>query len=313
MKIPFFDALSDSKSILIAGAGGGFDVASGIPIYLYLRKLGKPVVLANLSFTALPSTDSEEICPGTYRITQESRDIPYFPEKFILEWLSTRGENPDIYACSNKLGVIPLGHAYSVITQKYGIDTLILVDGGTDSLMFGDEVGVGTIVEDACSIIAAAKVPIAHRYLVATGFGVDYFHDLNHHACLENIATLTRDGAYLGAIALTQDMDEGRDYLELVEYLNQRLPGYMSIVANSIASAIRGEFGNFHVTPRTKGSELFINPFMGLFWFFQLRGVAARIAFASKIDTSETMHEVAQGFRLFRAMTTRRTPKNIPL
>jgi hypothetical protein len=313
MQIPFFKALSNSRVVLVAGAGGGFDIASGIPIYLYLRRLGKSVVLANLSFTALSFTDSEEVCPGTYRVTSESRDVPYFPEKFIVEWLKKRGESPDMYGFSNELGVAPLSHAYSTIIQRHGVDTVILVDGGTDSLMFGDESGVGTIVEDACSIIAAAKASVNHGYLVATGFGVEYFHNLNHHSCLENISTLIKDGAYKGAISLTKDMAEGQGYLDLVEHLNERLPTHMSIVANSIASAIQGEFGDFHSTPRTKNSEQFINPFMGLFWFFSLHGVASRIAFASKVDTSETMHEVAKGFQLFRATTTRRTPKKIPL
>jgi len=32
-QIPIFEELKESKSILLAGAGGGFDIFSGIPLY----------------------------------------------------------------------------------------------------------------------------------------------------------------------------------------------------------------------------------------------------------------------------------------
>ena len=103
MKIPFFKELNHSKSILIAGAGGGFDIVSGIPLYLYLRSLGKKVVLSNLSFTILAFSNSEEIYPGIFRVTRDSESLPYFPEKYIVEWLHcVKNESPEMYALSKK-------------------------------------------------------------------------------------------------------------------------------------------------------------------------------------------------------------------
>lgn len=311
MQTPFVQELSKSRSVLIAGAGGGFDVVSGIPLYLYLRSVGKKVVLANLSFTALPFSESEEVFSGTYRVTDASADLPYFPEKYILDWLRSRNEEPDIYALSNSMGVLPLSQAYAYIVEQHEIDTLVLVDGGTDSLMFGDEPKVGTIVEDACSIVAAGRTSVENRFLAAIGFGVE--HDLNHHACLENISALIKDNQYLGALSLTSDMMEGRAYLELVDYLNTRMTLHESIVTNSIASAIRGEFGDFHPTRRTKNSVQFINPLMSLFWFFRLEGVSSRIRFSAKIQDTMTMDEVAKAFQMYRIMNARRAHQNIPL
>lgn len=40
-QIPFFETLKDSQRILLAGAGGGFDIYSGIPLLLNLLKQGK--------------------------------------------------------------------------------------------------------------------------------------------------------------------------------------------------------------------------------------------------------------------------------
>lgn len=35
---PLFDSLKDAQSILLAGAGGGFDIYSGLPLYFALRE-----------------------------------------------------------------------------------------------------------------------------------------------------------------------------------------------------------------------------------------------------------------------------------
>ena len=39
-----------SDTILLAGAGGGFDIFAGIPLMLLFESMGKQVVLGNLSF-----------------------------------------------------------------------------------------------------------------------------------------------------------------------------------------------------------------------------------------------------------------------
>jgi len=57
---PLFDALAEARSILVAGADGGFDVYSGLPLYFVLRDAGKVVYLANFSFASLIQ-DSESV------------------------------------------------------------------------------------------------------------------------------------------------------------------------------------------------------------------------------------------------------------
>lgn len=51
LRLPY--ALESSQRVLVAGAGGGFDVYAGLPIYERLRSLGKTAFLANLSFVSL--------------------------------------------------------------------------------------------------------------------------------------------------------------------------------------------------------------------------------------------------------------------
>src|SRR5260370_40342099 len=53
LRQPFFAALDGARRVLVAGAGGGFDVFCGLPLYFALRDAGRQVFLANLSFAPL--------------------------------------------------------------------------------------------------------------------------------------------------------------------------------------------------------------------------------------------------------------------
>ena len=307
MQIPFFEHIRDGERFLLAGCGGGYDIVAAIPLYCYLRQQGKTVILANLSFTRLEFTDCAEIVPGCYRVDEHSAGVPYFPEKFIHEWLSARGESPVIYAFAKTLGVQSLRRAYQYLRERHRLDTLVLADGGTDSLMFGDEIGTGTIVEDSLSILAAAQAGFTRSYLCAVGFGIEQHHGLDHYPCLQNMATLTKAGAYLGAQSITAEMAEGAAYLALADFLNERFAAHQSIVVNSIASAMRGEFGDFHSTARTRGSAQFINPLMPLYWYFRLPAIAERVVYRDAVMPSETMTEFLTAFRDYRDSHPRRS------
>jgi hypothetical protein len=273
MKLSFFSELDGVKNILIAGAGGGFDIYSGLPLYFYLRNAGKTVHLANLSFTELGFCDGERPVPSLMRVPPHtSGSANYFPELYLSQWLTSRfGETP-VYAIERG-GVKPVVAAYEWLVETLHPDTLILIDGGTDSLMRGDEVGPGTPQEDMASLFAANTVKgVDRKLLVSIGFGIDTFHGVCHAHFLENVSALIADNAYLGTWSLMREMEECRLYREACEYAAARMPRQPSIVNASIMSAVDGYFGNHHATKRTEGSELFINPLMSLFWTFQLDG-----------------------------------------
>jgi len=58
-----FNHLSNSKNIIIAGCGGGYDIYAGFILYKQLISLNKNVILANYTFTS-NITD----CQGTTKI-----------------------------------------------------------------------------------------------------------------------------------------------------------------------------------------------------------------------------------------------------
>jgi len=85
---------------------------------------------------------------------------------------------------------------------------VVLIDGGTDSLVRGDEVGLGTLEEDIASIAAVDALDVPTRLLVCLGFGVDAYHGVSHAHVLEAVADLIRADSFLGAWSLTRDTPE---------------------------------------------------------------------------------------------------------
>lgn len=304
--------VKDSERILLSGAGGGFDIYSGIPLYFYLKALGKEVILGNLSFSYLAATRCQKIGPTGFHITPDAREIGYFPEKYLAEWFNTQNHSMELIAFE-KTGVQPLLESYQAVVDRHEIDTLILVDGGTDSLMRGDESGLGTPIEDAISIVAGSLLQVDKKILTCIGFGIDHFHGVCHGQFLENVAEQIQKGGYLGSFSVTQEDEGGRNFLSLMEYANSRAAEHESIVANSIASALEGQFGDYHATSRTRGSQLFINPLMSLYWFFELEKISSSLLYGNLIEHTHTTREVHDVIDMLRTVIPIKSWTDIPL
>ena len=306
LRIPFFDAIAGAKTVLIAGAGGGYDIFSGLPLYFGLRSAGKTVHLANLSFSQLYGSTGKRHGEALVEITHRTEgSFRYFPELHLARWFhEDRGEDVSIFGI-DRVGARPVATAYNnLVTHLGGVDAVILVDGGTDSLMRGDEAGLGTPEEDIASINAVDKLEgVTTKLLLCVGFGVDTFHGVCHSQFLEAVADLTRAGGYLGAWSLTREMPEVAAYQSALEWTQRAMFNNPSIVSSSISSSIEGHFGNYHATYRTQGSELFINPLMGLYWAFNLDCVARRCLYLDRIQATETWWDISSAITAFRART----------
>lgn len=311
---PLFDALETSQSILVAGAGGGFDVYSGLPLYFALKNSGKEVHLANLSFASLPQDKQYQVSPQCVRVTADTPySQTYFPEHRLACWFRQRHQwEVPVYSFP-LTGVVPLVAAYRKLRELLALDTIVLVDGGTDSLMRGDEVGLGTPAEDMTSIAAVAKSGVPHQYLACIGFGVDTFHGVCHSQFLEAVADLTRSAAFLGVSAVLAEMSEGKEFLDAVDYANERTPGRQSIVANSIAASVEGQFGDHHRIDRTKGSRLWINPLMPIYWAFGLQAVVKRNLYIDTLYDTESLSDVLFQISVFRRRCKTRIWEDMPL
>jgi hypothetical protein len=311
-EIPLFQRLAGAHRVLIAGAGGGFDVFAGLPLYFGLRARGKQVHLANLSFTHLGGTTARWPAPHLAEVSAATTgQEAYFPERRLAEWFAGRGDRVVVHAFE-KVGVAPLSAAYRALVDLVGADCVVLVDGGTDILMRGDEAGLGTPEEDMTSLAAVAALDAVDKVVVCLGFGVDAYHGVCHAHFLENVAALAREEAFHGAFSLLPGMPEVEAFLAAVAYANAHTPGRPSIVNGCIAAAIRGEFGDVQFTARTRGSELFVNPLMSMYFSFDLEAVARRSLYLPSLAGTQTIFDVAARIEAFRAAVTARPRRPIP-
>ncbi len=257
------------RNILIAGIGGGYDIYCGLPLYFQLLDSAKSCHLANYSFADLTSG-----VPGMKgvldRITRVD-GIPYHPEGYLANHLQK-----EVWQIG-KHGVQVVEKAYKHMLKELEIDLLILVDGGVDSLMQGDEHGNGTCLEDSISLAAVKDLPI-EKYLVCCGFGTEVEDDLCHYHVLENMAALSKDGTFLGACALTKEMEEFGFLSDACHYVFEEKKCKLSHISPRIIRAARGDFGT---------KEL-LSPLMTLYWFYKADPVIAKNKLIPIIKHSNT-------------------------
>ncbi len=311
--LPLFDELQPARTVLLAGAGGGYDIFCGLPLFHALRAQGKTVHLANLSFSNLSSANEKWHAPHYLEVTPETiGDERYFPELHLVRWLRGQGIETSIHCFPNE-GVAPLRANYHALCDRLQPDALVLVDGGTDSLMRGDETGLGTPIEDCASLYAAQELDIPTKLLVCVGFGVDAFHGVCHAQFLEAVAELSRRGAFLGTSSMLPDMPEVEFYRAASRHVFRKMERSPSIVNASILDAIQGHFGDYHSTARTSGSRLFINPLMAMLWTFRAEDVARRLLYPPTIRETQTWDETAQVIQAFRATIARKPFEALPM
>lgn len=283
LNLPIYDQLAPYQNILIAGIGGGFDVFAGLPLYFTLRAHGKSVHLANYSFTEFelarivchPHTLPDTLVMGACSPVRVP--IPYFPEGFLSQWFhEVRGEEVVVWMLA-QTGVIPLLKGYRTLIDHLQIEALLLVDGGVDSLMRGDEIGAGTLVEDTISLAAVSQLDLKTKLLACIGFGTEVEEVLCHYSALENIAALAQKGAFLGSCALTGQMEAFRLYEAACRYVWEQ-PGHAkSHISTRIIPAVHGQFGSYQMYPDDhQHNRAFISPLLNLYWFFDAQAVIER-------------------------------------
>lgn len=312
---PLITRLLARERILVAGAGGGFDVYAGLPLALALRAAGKEVHLASLSFSHLYGLPADVWLETDVACIRPDTAAPegYFPERTLARWLRTHGMPDTVWAFAS-VGVRPLRAAYRRLVDHLGVDAIVLVDGGTDILMRGDESGLGTPEEDMASLGAVAGLTgVPERLVACLGFGVDAYHGVNHALVLENLAALERAGGYLGAFSVPRDSREGVLYLDAVDHARAAFPEHPSIVNGSVAAALRGEFGDVRFTDRTRHSELFVNPLMTLYFGVTVEALAGANLYLDRIRDTVLTRQISSVIEEFRDELPRlRPPRQFP-
>jgi hypothetical protein len=310
---PLFAALAPARTVLIAGAGGGFDVYAGLPLALALWQSGVTVHLANLSFSELVLLDGDcWVAENVAAVTPGATSTDwYFPEGTLARWLASQDLPSTVYAIP-PLGVERLRDAYRHLIDELDIDAVVLADGGTDILLRGDESNLGTPVEDLTSVAAVAGLDVGVKLVTCLGFGIDAHDGVNHVEVLENLAALDREGGYLGALSIPSTSREAELYRDAVAAAQAATPERPSIVQGQIAAAVSGAFGDVQFTRRTHGSTLFVNPLMAMYFTVDLDKLAARCLYLDRIENTWGRRQVISRIASFREEVSARIPRAFP-
>jgi hypothetical protein len=321
LNLPILEALANSQTVLIAGAGGGQDVLAGLPLYFTLREHDKTVHLANYTFgelTLAPHIGEAEILAPDLVVGARGKirvPFPYFPEGYLAQWFQEKlGLDVTVWMLGHA-GVLPLAQSYQRLQEHLHFDALVLVDGGVDSIMRGNEYGAGTLLEDTISLAAAqmldpAEVPV--KILACLGFGSEVEEAVCHYNALENMAALAREGAFYGVCALTPQMQAFQLYEAAARYIWDQPKHPKSHISTRVIPAVRGEFGDHHMYEDDRATQVLISPLMALYWFFNADTVAQRSLIAPLIQDTLTTSEAFQIVGRFAQTVNGRPRRALP-
>jgi hypothetical protein len=266
------------KTVLFYGCGGGFDFTHCILLIPSLVSSGKRVVILSNSFTnvshAYSSSETYYCDPLTgavvKRIKPNGPGEGYVLEQAVVDFFADRF--PDVVVYANNVHVIsPAGIAQTLanLIADHSVDVLVTIDGGTDSLMRGDEEDYATIIEDFVSLailenLREATPRLQDAMLLVVGFGVDRFHGASDAASLRAVAELTRMGGFLGVSSIDQASIGFATYTDFLLFYRRRYgaeSGMQALVGPTVAAATVGQYGPYQSdvvpkdVPRNVGSK----------------------------------------------------------
>lgn len=283
----FLTRLADPeiRNVLLCGCGGGFDFVHALLLFPELQRLGKRVVIGSNSFGQPTDIDGGTTVfdvDGVVakRVNARCRAPRHYgPEVHICAFLDERdaaGAPHEVYAWYARAFTVPLlRQLYEQLIAEHDIDAVVLVDGGSDALMAGDEEGLGDPIEDAVSVATVASLPgLMAKLLLTVGLGSDRFNHVSDAASLRAVAELTDRGAFLGAVGIEPGSEGFELYASCLAHVDAR-QSFRSVLASNIRAAVRGGFGPAGSAARATDS-IFLWPLMAMVFAFDVDRVAER-------------------------------------
>lgn len=227
--------------VLLFGCGGGYDVYNGFFLYRELCRRGHKVHLANYSFADDLFRYADTVI---VRVTGEEprtkKNAAYFPEADLARFL----RHP-VYAV-RLFGPDRVWPEMQALCDELQIDSLVLVDGGHDAMILGEETEWGSPLEDTSSLIVAFRLTVPSKFVVCVSAPTE---GMDWPLFLKNVAPLC-----------TQWRPTCTDDVGAFESLLDRLkPQSRSIPNECILACLKGVRDEHHENPRLK-ERLFDNP-----------------------------------------------------
>ncbi|HUS33108.1 MAG TPA: DUF1152 domain-containing protein [Kofleriaceae bacterium] len=301
---------SVGQRVLVAGCGGGYDIMGAVPLLHALRAAGRDVHLASLSFcylNGLTNAQQDAEVPNLYAVRADAATPrAYCPEAHLAKFLDDELGGSHTIWSFDKTGVRPLARAYRALITRLQIDSIILVDGGIDAVLRGDETSLGTPSEDLATLAAATMqdIPVV---LACVGMTSELRDGIQHAQVFERFAELTRDGAFLGASSLVPGTPACDLYVKSVEAVFAgQSEQKQSHVHRVITKSLRGEFG-------ATAPHVWLSPLLHLYWFFDALAVARTHCFLDELRATDSIWEVAARIEAARKSLPIKDRTQIPI
>lgn len=286
--------IKNHKNILFLGIGGGYDIMGAIPLLSMFPN--STHFFANYN----PTNKTFSKFP------QEENSL----EKRLAQWLGK-----DVY-CLPKTGVKLARSHIKQIVEENSIDAMVLVDGGVDSLMHGDEEGAGTWLDDTVTMIAADFDDDIPKVLACLGFGTELEENVCHYHALHNISELIAANAFYGTYCLTKNDEAFTKYQEACEFVWK--DSRKSHIHTKVISAVHGLFGDKNlyegIDAQVGGIKCknFTSVLMSLYWFFDLKTVVKLNKMTKVLQNTNTSTDVLMLYRQMIDHLPIKKRENIP-
>lgn len=267
--------LAPCSRVLLVGTGGRSDMLAALPLYDCLRAEGKEVFLAGLISGRKTSANKRfvEVAPSTRKGAR------------FEQLLAGHLEAP-VY-CFPGGGTLNRVETLRDLLRHTGAEALVLVEAGVETLLRGDEPGLGTAAEDLVSLTAAHQLEVPVKMLVTLGMGVDRPKGVSLAYTLKAIAELTASGGFWGSLTLLPNMPEFQSLARAVATLGT------ATWSEAMLAAANG----------TCGGEPYVSPLLSLLWFFDLDAVARRSLLTDWLADKVTPLDVHRAITNFLTVT----------
>jgi hypothetical protein len=285
MKLNWLDL---KGNILIAGCGGGYDVYTGLPLYFAIKalKLNHNIYLANLSFTdSSVLKDFPNIGSACYEVNDNNKELNIS----CIEYKLSKAINEPIY-CFSCCDINDFSNSYKLLVEKHNITTILVCDGGCDSIFSGIEYELGTPVEDMITLWAIDKLNL-NTYLILLGANVDTFGDVRYQDMVENMDKLKELNAIIDIQQLESNMLCVKSYMDVMYQVNDM----RSIVNCCILSSLEKQYGNHHhklLGDRCRLGEFNINADTSKYYILDFKKVISHIKYLDKFDNYKTDDDI---------------------
>lgn len=280
-----------NKNILIIGCGGGYDIFCGLVLYFDLIKDNR-ITLSSFSFTNCELLEKcETLTSHCYKVNADlniaEKDV-YFPEYKLSQSI-----NELIYAIPTSVDLDIYEDAVRCIVKHHQIDTIIVVDGGCDSLLFGQEEQLATPVEDMMTIYIINKLikgnHIHQTYVTCLGTTVEL---IDHMDFEKSVGKIKDQGGLIACHSLREiylGSTPQKEYIDKYIEIFKKCDTNNSIINSSVVSAIEGHIGKYEnpmLQKRISMTENFPNlsEKTALLWIFDLPIVAQNVIYLDYLD-----------------------------